>query len=476
MVQKTIGQKRVDALLHVLSCMQPLYDNPAASMHNYMARKPYNIINKIISELCPEEGIVYDPMFGSGTTLIEAGKLGRSAIGSDINAQAFKLANVSLKYWDLKKIEVTIQAFCKDIEKSCSKFYNFEHNGEMRTLERCHFDVVNGDLAPTSYWYKIIGINKKLSPRKSDVPTESFIKEYNSFNNAQIENISNSLLIPNSRIAISKGATVYSYFCSRNLCALNQIIGILKKYQKKYGYEVLELIVSSAINLIKLSDKKASSQMPYWKPQKNVTSRNALMIIRAKSEKILSGLQFLSTYSYNGITNQFNEVVNERKILVRNVPAQKISYTALPRETVDLVLTDPPYTDQVPYLEYSQLWDLILNWNSITNQRLEDELVVSDAPSRKKDINDFSLIFKKVLRRTVHSMKLNAHFVMFYHSFDLRSWSGILKITEACGLAYQGQSPVPNQRKSFKTVMSPKSTLDGNYVIVFRKRIIHAHF
>ena len=50
-------------------------------MHNYMARKPYNVVSEIIKRFCPDGGCVYDPMFGSGTTIIEASKLGRKAIG-----------------------------------------------------------------------------------------------------------------------------------------------------------------------------------------------------------------------------------------------------------------------------------------------------------------------------------------------------------------------------------------------------------
>lgn len=50
-------------------------------MHNYMARKPYNVVSEIIKRFCPDGGCVYDPIFGSGTTIIEASKLGRKAIG-----------------------------------------------------------------------------------------------------------------------------------------------------------------------------------------------------------------------------------------------------------------------------------------------------------------------------------------------------------------------------------------------------------
>ena len=71
----------VDEKLSVIKELKPIVDNPAGFMHNYMARKPYNVVSEIIKRFCPDGGCVYDPMFGSGTTIIEASKLGRKAIG-----------------------------------------------------------------------------------------------------------------------------------------------------------------------------------------------------------------------------------------------------------------------------------------------------------------------------------------------------------------------------------------------------------
>lgn len=69
-----------------------------------------------------------------------------------------------------------------------------------------------------------------------------------------MQNIDNLPLIPNSRIAVKNGAAVFDYFCKRNLIAIDRIIGILHSHQSEYGYDILELLVSSAINLIKLFD------------------------------------------------------------------------------------------------------------------------------------------------------------------------------------------------------------------------------
>lgn len=239
---------------------------------------------------------MYDPMFGSGTTIIEASKLGRTAVGTDINLLAYKLCKVSLTKWNLAEIEKLIDFFCKDVYSACQSLYEFEEDSEFRVLERCHFDQKDGELVPTQYWYKNI-INGKLTGRKKAVSSQTFSSHYQGLKTNNIKNIDNAALIPNSRIAIGNSATVFSYFCNRNLIAIDRIIGILRTYRENPGYEILEILVSSAINLIKLSDKKASSQMPYWLPKKDVTSRNAVMVIEQKAKAIKEGLASINSRS-----------------------------------------------------------------------------------------------------------------------------------------------------------------------------------
>ncbi len=450
--------------LSVIKELKPVVDNPAGFMHNYMARKPYNIVSAIIKRFCPEGGCVYDPMFGSGTTIIEASKLGRNAIGTDINLLAYKLCKTSLTKWNLQEAERLVDSFCEDVYSACQPLYEFEENGEVRILERCHFNQVDGELLPTQYWYKNT-INGKLTGRKKATVSRSFADFYHQIQICEVEYIKNSALIQNSRIAIGNGATVYGYFCRRNLIAIDRIIGILRSYQNNPGYDILELLVSSAINLIKLSDKKASSQMPYWLPKKDVTSRNAVMVVAQKAAAVKEGLSYLRE-----TCKSFVDSTGTSGVVLQNVPAQNVSLDVLPDESVDLILTDPPYTDQVPYLEYNQLWYKVMDWPGFSAESLDAELVVSDAPSRNKDAKSFNDVFAEILKRIAPSLKMNGYFIMFYHSFDLKSWSEILKLMQRYGLAYCGQIPSAAPRKSFKTVTTPKGTLNGNYIIAFQKR------
>lgn len=448
----------IERIANSIKDIKPVVDNPGGFIHNYMARKPYNVVSAIIEGFTKPGELVYDPMFGSGTTLIEASKLNRRAIGADINPIAAELCSVSLKKWDLPRINAVIDQFVEDINESCSDIYSFMNNDEEQIIERCHFNLVDNRLIPTEYWYKS-KINSVLSGRKKSECTENFRNEYEQFRRVELLRLHDHPLMPNSRIAIKENATVFSYFCNRNLVALDRVFTALDKYKRTYGFEVLQLLVSSSINLIKLSDKKASSQMPYWLPKKNVTSRNAVFIIQQKAKAVKDGLKYLQESCKSSIDNG--------SVSIYCGPAQNISELRLPESCVDLVLTDPPYTDQVPYLEYNQLWFYLFGMESAFD--FEDELVVSDAPQRKKDQQDFDLMFNSIVGRTAESLKENGLFVMFYHTFDLKSWSSILTMMQSNGLRYVYQIPTAAPRKSFKTIMSPRSTLDGNYLLFFVK-------
>jgi len=63
----------------------------------HFAVYPEEICVKPIKSSCPPDGIVLDPMCGSGTTLVVAKKLGRRIIGIDINPEYVNMARKRLK-------------------------------------------------------------------------------------------------------------------------------------------------------------------------------------------------------------------------------------------------------------------------------------------------------------------------------------------------------------------------------------------
>lgn len=104
---------------------------PATHTHKWWAQRLGSVFRGILVGAVTESGasaayayesqarmhdlIVFDPFAGSGTTLVEAAKLGAVAVGRDINPVASLVQRQALAEWD----DAALLAAFKEVESSC---------------------------------------------------------------------------------------------------------------------------------------------------------------------------------------------------------------------------------------------------------------------------------------------------------------------------------------------------------------------
>lgn len=70
--------------------------NTVPTMDAHFATYPQRLVERMIKAGCPENGVVLDPFFGSGTTGIYARKVNRNYVGIELNPEYVKIAKNSL--------------------------------------------------------------------------------------------------------------------------------------------------------------------------------------------------------------------------------------------------------------------------------------------------------------------------------------------------------------------------------------------
>ncbi len=74
------------------------------AIHDYPAMLHYKLVSELVKMYSTNESVVYDPFCGSGVSIVESLRLGRSAIGTDINPLALLIADIRASNFDIKEV------------------------------------------------------------------------------------------------------------------------------------------------------------------------------------------------------------------------------------------------------------------------------------------------------------------------------------------------------------------------------------
>lgn len=466
----------MNTLQNNLLKIYPEHDTPVGLVHPYWARKPLNIINTIVSTLSQKGDLILDPFAGSGTTIFSALLHERNIIGSDINPlSVFIISSLLSLQKDTERKLNDVGKFISDCAEQISPLYKWTEKNFF--VERERF-IVHGEYKNGNFLLEPIEIILKQNRRgrwsgRTVLTPPTWWKEEIIPNHLTTHPIdfTELHLIPNSRIAIPEGANLSHYYSPRNQAAINIAFKLINSdLYYDDSKEILRLLLSSTLPLLRLSDKKASSQWPYWRPKNALTSRNPVMVLEKRVEALKNASDWLckNIKSFDIVPlEDIKQTTKTSFVSIINSPVQNLCPQIIHPHSIDLLITDPPYADQAPYLEYSSLWSKILNL-PISQFEYSLEIVKTDAPSRTKDSDEYIKRLCKGLEVCCKLVKHGGYLVWFYQDYQLKHWAEIAYLTRKQGFQVFEVISIPKQRRSMKTVTSPGKTLDGDLILVFQ--------
>lgn len=433
----------------------PLYNNVM-----YWSKKPPEYINILISQFTKKNEIIMDPFIGSGSTAIEALKQERKVIGIDINEWPLEIVRNLGNQIDSNQLDYEFNDFIKTLKNKLNEFYAvkcnkcFSYNANMQKI------VFDGSLNNISngkiYYY--------CNKCKSAFCRELNDEDIDRLNTLKNKNFVGGTLIENSRTAVYKGLKVSDLFSPRNLTICSEIVKILnnKNYLNK---NTLFFLFGSILHLAKITDIKSQSQFPFWIPKKQLLERNIIMLLEKKYKFFKKSFNYRPHY-FSEANNFYNLKNDKNNILLIQKPIQEISEQFIPNESVDLIITDPPYFDQVPYSEYMLFWS---HW--LKNQvDLKKEIVMSNGKNREKSkinyLKELNIAFKVISAK----LKKNKYLCLFFHDTKLQNWNLILELIFNCGFSYECILHLPKKRASYKNISTPLRSLNGDAILIFRKK------
>lgn len=441
-----------------LNRITPTSKNPIYKTHLYWSQKSYNVIDCLIENLSKKNDIIFDPFMGSGVTVIEAvqKKYGRSAIGCDINEMPkFIVENIikNIQNSDLESIFSEFENKLTEIEHYYStKCPKCNHDGY---ITKVVFDkpirTVN------DFFIKSISYNCPKCGKCNKEPTNDDYEKFRIVSNNNC--VPNQRLMQNSKIAVGESDTISDLFTPRNYTVLNEIVSYIDASNNK---DVLNYLLMSVIHLAKITDTHSNSQWPLWIPKLNCIEKNVIELLRKRMKILLNCKDYiLNNYSDSKIVDSFDELkANNAFILTKG--SQYITTQEIPNNSVSLIITDPPYMDQVLYSEYMQLYQPFIG----LNYNLKDEIVVSPANERRRNKDEYFALLNEVFEMCKNKLKENHLMCLFFHDSNLEVWVELINILENNGFKYISQEHI-KKSKTVKNILSPKKSLSGDAILFF---------
>jgi len=414
------------------------------AFHKYWGKKPAEPIAYLISHLCPKNGLVVDPFLGSGVSAIEALRLGRRVVGIDLNPAAVRLTCMLVKLPSKKSVETSLSSIKAAVRESIDATYRTS-SGTTATHYIWHGDKME----------HVWRTNGSARTRIEDSPDDYDLKMAAGFSDYQPSQLRPPRFFTNSRINAKASFDLRSLFTGRalhNIEILLNAIGMLPKSSREPMLLSLTAAIGQMSSMVfaitgrgKASGTKSkkievgSWVIGFWKPKVhfevnvwNCFERRVKKLINALAEspKLVSSTLGSISDVCSGATD--GAIVNGNCVT---------ELESISDDSADLIITDPPHGDRIPYLELSELWNVILD----EHPAFESEIVVSNAKERGKTSKEYNESMRQFLWVAGRKLKDAGHLVLFFNARTKSSWQFFdvfNKTATAAGIGFKGCFPL----------------------------------
>ena len=387
------------------------------SVFNFKGRKSEKIARIVINELTNDNSYVCDPFMGTGTFPIASTSIPRKTLGIELDNYTYSVVTCLLSDCDISTLNTLFNTLKANVYDRIMELYATECCGKKNYIKTIYFDPEPQEYYSPKKHREIknghtIKLYNKCPICGSTSKTFSHIDELKikQCNTLDVSNFPSHKLIENSRINITSSTNADTYdanFSVRNKYALLTLQEAINSLPECKERDLLEHALVASLTLGRIAQYGSGSEYIYQVMRFQAQDMNIWYLFESKVKNFIKyrkaylDSNYIHKHYLETINGDYFSVLSDSKFIGQ----------------FDLIYTDPPYTDQVPYLERGQLYRDWLNIFYYPNQltlspaMLSSEVVVTNAPSR-----------------SVHKTLEN-----YYHDID-KMFNLFYKITTASGV------------------------------------------
>lgn len=439
--------------------------------HKYWGKKPPETVSFLVEQLATERALVFDPFLGSGAIARECILRNRRFVGCDLNPLAVELASFCVSPTRFTELRDAIAKLEQAVRGEIESQYVLE-DGAIASHYLWQEDVLR------SVWTKENGkrTRRELPPTPHD---QELFEQYQQYEPHGLRPLR---IFQNPRINARAGMGWSNLFTGRAIRSIELIRDAIITHFSANIQKALLLVLTASVGQMskmvfaierrgKASGTTAPSRVEVgswviglWTPGLRFEV-NAWNCFSNKATKLLNGLrdEHLSNRVLR-VTGSLRDALQKPgEVALIYGDAEDVA-NELPEKSVDLVLTDPPHGDRIPYLEMSEIWNSILGHEPA----FEKELVVSNARERKKDLAEYSSKLVSVFAALSPKLTPQGIVALLFNSKSSEEWQAILSSIENSGLTYRGRVPMVYSAGSV-VQDNREGAMGHDFVVLFTK-------
>lgn len=450
---------------------------PIYTCMKYWGKKPHNIWSEYIKTYTPENGIYMDPFCGSGVGIFEAFRAGRRAIGLDINPLSSFIIEVVFSEFNKENFIKEYEKITIDIENDPIYKKYFLYRNDM-ILQNCKYK--DGCMYECCF---LDNKGKKIvsEPDFLDIKCSDFSSDESAFDNLFYpkEKFRNSDAFSPSFLK-GIGESFDCLYTKRNLYVLTKIFEKILKIscldlKKQFLYAFIQsvhLCTKMCVPRGKSSNRDFSTSWGRcaYLFSKNQMEMNPLLIFKNSCcgrQSVLKALTFAKTYFPKkpkikridqGKLIDLNENID---IWYGTLDSKKLD-SVIKKNTIDFVLTDPPYGGLVKYLDLSNIW---LSWLSIFDKRFVPAFSQEITIDKNKSSSDFKNDLTEVFLKINYVLKDKSKMVLTFNNNDLNIRSSFLGSIKNSDFIVEKVILQQNKRTGESNVSNPFGSSANDFYI-----------
>lgn len=391
----------------------------------FFAKKPWQVVQTYIKHYSNAGDLVCDPFAGSGVTAVEALVLRRRAVASDINPVARFITQMTA------------------------------------------ITPVNLELLDKAY-EQVSTIAKR--------PIEAL----DTMSERDVSTLLQSLEVPGhsipSTIRRAGAETIDQLHTPRQLAGLSLLRDAIERVDDALLRDLLKVALA---NTAKYTNKMYSLPLPKAGEKRRAEYTGDALFMRRFSYSLASDNLFYELRVWPTFERTFKNVFDAKKetnsligdwynannFSLAQVPASRI-HEVTGEQAIDYCFTDPPYSNDIHFLDLSTLWAAWLGME-VSDETRRDELLIggTQRKTREQFVNEFSASMASIAR----ALRQDRWFTLVYKHRDIDLWQNIVTACEESGLQYVNAVWQNTTFRSTRQIESPNTNPAGDMYLNFRK-------